>query len=278
MAEQAITQEQLFLPLIEFIADHGGEIDRESDELLDALADRLGLNQQERTRTTEGGRAQWRSTVEYCRQKLIDNYGAIDKSSERGIWRLSEAGWRILRDPPPEMIEGFEEWKVDRENSRPDDSAPPPERPSGNFRERLEQMSETLRTTTIESLRLLRNQAMARAIKEEYHYRCQLCDSVQPECPEIPMERGRRFVEAHHIQGLAEVAARAEHGQLDDSEYVNLTSYHNIVVVCPYHHGLLHHHHPPLSFDRAQLAFVTDDRSIEIRVVTRRSPHLEFDE
>ena len=65
---------------------------------------------------------------------------------------------------------------------------------------------------------------------------------------------------------------------MDDSEYVNLTSYHNIVVVCPYHHVLLHHHHPPLSFDRERLTFVTDDLSSEIPVVTRLIPHLEFDE
>ena len=43
MAEQAITQEQLFLPLLHFMADHGGEIDRQKDDLLNALADRLGL-------------------------------------------------------------------------------------------------------------------------------------------------------------------------------------------------------------------------------------------
>ena len=42
MAEQAISQEQLFLPLLHFIADHGGEIGRQEDNLFDALADRLG--------------------------------------------------------------------------------------------------------------------------------------------------------------------------------------------------------------------------------------------
>lgn len=42
MAEQAITQEQLFLPLLHFIADHGGEIDRQADNLLDALPDPHG--------------------------------------------------------------------------------------------------------------------------------------------------------------------------------------------------------------------------------------------
>ena len=55
MAEQAITQEQLFLPLLHFIADHGGEIGRQEDNLLDALADRLGLTHEERRRETGGG-------------------------------------------------------------------------------------------------------------------------------------------------------------------------------------------------------------------------------
>jgi len=55
MAEQAITQEQLFLPLLHYIADHGGEIDRQNDNLLDSLADRLGLTDEERQRETREG-------------------------------------------------------------------------------------------------------------------------------------------------------------------------------------------------------------------------------
>lgn len=273
MAEQAITQEQLFLPLLQFIADHGGVIEREADHLLEDLADRLGLSAEERTRQTGGRRHQWRSTVEWSREKLIEIYDALERG-ERGVWSLSEEGWRLLRDPPAKWIEEYEAWKKERSDSRPADSEPPPERPSGSFRTRLEQIQETLEHTVVETLRLARNQALARAIKEEYDYECQMCDPAQPQCPKIPTAEGRSYVEAHHIEGLPEVAARAEHGQLDESEYVNLTSYHNVLVVCPYHHMLIHHHEPPLQFDEEHLVFRADDGSVEIPILVRHEPHL----
>ncbi len=120
MAEQAITQEQLFLPLLHFIADHGGEIDRQEDHLLNALADRLGLTDEERNRETEGGgRNQWRSTVEYSRAKLLDRYEAIARGSPQGIWRLTDLGWTMVKYPPPEMQESFDEWREARQARSP---------------------------------------------------------------------------------------------------------------------------------------------------------------
>ncbi len=273
MTYAAITQEELFLPLVRFIADRGGEIDRQRDELLDALADRLGLTGEERNRTTDQGRDQWRSTVEWSRYKLIEGYEAIEQG-ETGIWRLSPEGWRLAEHPPTEWLQAFEEWKKNRTEARPDDAPAPPDRPSGFFKQRLEQMRESLEMELHEALRRKRNGALARAIKEEYDYRCQFCDPRDPECPRIPIGNGQYYVEAHHIEGLAEVSARAEHGQVDDSEYQNLTSYHNVVVVCPYHHRLLHHHHPPFEFDPEEMLFYDDEATIvEIRV--RHRPHLE---
>ncbi len=273
MAEATITQEELFLPLLRFIADHGGEIDRQRDKLLDALADRLGLTQEERNRETEGGREQWRSTVEWSREKLIELHDAIERG-ETGVWRLSPEGGRLLEEPPVEWIEAFEHWRRNRGEIRPEDAPDPPERPSGFFEERLEQMRESLALDIHEALRVSRNGALARALKEEYDYRCQLCDPRNPDCPEIQMGGGRRYVEVHHIEGLAEVLARAEHGQLEDSEYQNLTSYHNVLVVCPYHHRLLHHFEEPFTFDRRDMTFRADDgTTLPVRV--RHQPHLE---
>ncbi len=274
MAEQAITQEKLFLPLLRFIADHGGEIDRQRDNLLDALADRLGLTQEERERTTEGGdKNQWRSTVEFSREKLVDLHDAIEKG-ERGIWQLSTEGWRLTEDPPAEWMESFDAWREERKELRPDDAPDPPERPSGLFEERLEQMRESLEVEVHETLRLARNSALVRALKEEYDYRCQLCDPEDPDCSPIPMEDGRHYVEVHHIEGLAEVAARAEHGQVEDTEYQNLTSYHNVIVICPYHHRLLHHHVPSFVFDRDDMCFWVEDGSDLIPIAIRHEPHL----
>jgi hypothetical protein len=108
MAEQAITQEQLFLPLLWFIADRGGSIDRQADNLLEALADEIGLSTEERERETAGGRDQWRSTVENSRRKLVGR--GLIATGEWGIWRLTDEGLRQAGNPPAEMVEQFEEW------------------------------------------------------------------------------------------------------------------------------------------------------------------------
>lgn len=276
MAEQAITQEQLFLPLLHFIADHGGEIDRQKDDLLDALADRLGLTDQERNRVTEGGkRNQWRSTVEFSRAKLLDQFEAIERGSPHGIWCLTELGWAMVTHPQPEMLQDFREWREKRQAEKPQDAPLPPFRPSGRAATRLENMSQGLTREITEVLRVKRNGELARALREEYKFRCQLCGPCQFDCPRIPMADGRYYVEVHHLEGLAEVVARHENGQLSDSEYVNLTSWHNVVVVCPYHHMLIHHHDPPFEFVRDELAFSTADGGTVLKIVRRLEPHLE---
>ncbi len=276
MAEQAITQEQLFLPLLHFIADHGGEIDRQEDHLLDALADRLGLTDEERNRETEGGgRNQWRSTVEYSRAKLLDDYEAIAKGP-RGIWRLTDRGWTMVKYPPRNMQESFDEWREARQAQRPEDAPLPPFRPSGRTTTRLENMSQGLTREIGAVLCVKRNGELARALREEYEYRCQLCHRHRLDCPRIPMTDGRYYVEVHHLEALAELVARYEHGQLSDSEYANLTSWHNIIVVCSYHHMLIHHHDPPFEFVRDEFAFRTADGGIALKIVRRLEPHLEI--
>lgn len=273
MVEQAITQEELHLPLLNFIADHGGEIDRQEDDLLDALAERLGLTAEERQRTTESGRNQWRSTVEWSRYKLIERHSALDEDSKDGVWRLSDRGWSIVRNPPSHLRRQFEAWREDRTKNRPEGAPEPPERPSGYFEYRLDQMQENAQPQVRERLRLRRNRALADALKQEYDYCCQLCHSDEPDCPVIPMKNGRNYVEVHHIMGLAEIVAAEGEGQLEESEYQNLTSYHNVIVVCPYHHILLHHRDPPLEFDSENFRFVADDKVIPL--VHRHPPHLE---
>ena len=114
MAEAAISQEQLFVPLLWFMADRSGQIDRQADDLLGALADDLALTQEERERETAHGRDQWRSTVENCRRKLVAR-GLIETGTEHGIWRLAEEGLRQAEDPPPEMIDKFDGWLANRD-------------------------------------------------------------------------------------------------------------------------------------------------------------------
>ena len=89
------------------------------------------------------------------------------------------------------------------------------------------------------------------------------------------MADGQYYVEVHHLEGLAEIATRHEHGQLSDSEYVNLTSWHNVIVVCPYHHMLIHRHHPPIEFVRGELVFRTADGATAFPIVERVESHLE---
>ncbi len=90
------------------------------------------------------------------------------------------------------------------------------------------------------------------------------------------MADGRYYVEVHHLEGLAELLARYEHGQLSDSEYANLTSWHNVIVVYSYHHMLIHHHDPPFEFVRDEFAFRTADGGTALKIVRRLEPHLEI--
>jgi hypothetical protein len=271
--EQVITQEELFLPLLQFIADHGGEVHRDRDDILDGLADRLGLTQEERNRTTDGGRHQWRSTLEYSRLKLIEKYGAIG-TGRRSVWPLTDEGWRLARQPTQEMQDSFAAWQRRRRGYRPASAPPPPLKPVGGFQTRLGQLEEALIRRVVSKLAIARNRALVDALKDEYNYRCQLCKPSRPDAPPIPTGDGKWYVEVHHLAGLAEIAARAEHGEMPETEYQNLTSYHNVIVVCPYHHRLIHHHVPVVRFDRDTLKFVTEKGKTIAEVTLRRDPHL----
>ena len=272
MASQAITQEQLFLPLLQFIADHGGKIHRKHDDVMTALADRLGITTEERDRSTDGGRNQWMSTVENCRRKLAAR-GMI-LGGESSVWPLSDKGWEYVAEPPDEWIARFDDWREQRGASLAGQGGSSPEKPSGHFEERMEQFDESLGARSDAALRPLRNRALVEALKEEYGYGCQLCDSSDPECPKISTGQGRYYVEVHHLKGLAEVGKRAILGQLDEDEYENLTSYHNVVVVCPYHHRLLHHRVPSFEFHPERLSFVDEDGE-EMHLEKRKGRHLK---
>jgi len=115
MTKQAITQEELFVPLLWFIADRDGEIERQRDKPFEALADELALTDEERDRKTEKtGRDQWTSIVENCRRKLVAR-GLIAAGTPPGVWRLSEEGRRQAENPPQDMIEKLEGWLATRD-------------------------------------------------------------------------------------------------------------------------------------------------------------------
>ena len=79
-----------------------------------------------------------------------------------------------------------------------------------------------------------RNRGLVKVLKELYGGQCQLCGNNSM-IPTILNKEGGPYVEVHHINEIS--TAKSE----DDIEQID--SYHNAIVVCPFHHALLHHHH-----------------------------------
>ncbi len=114
MPRQAITQEELYLPLLRFVAERGGAVNRQDDDLLWTLGWELRLTREEFNRTTDLGRWQWKATVEYCRQKLIDYWDALEERGPTGEWRLTSKGRRLVKDPPDYMLKRWHRWLATR--------------------------------------------------------------------------------------------------------------------------------------------------------------------
>jgi 5-methylcytosine-specific restriction protein A len=73
---------------------------------------------------------------------------------------------------------------------------------------------------------------LARALKDLYHYRCQICET------DFKPKYDRPFSETHHIKALAESGR-------DVSK--------NLLVLCPNHHRIVHATHA--TFDRSELRY-----------------------
>jgi predicted restriction endonuclease len=70
----------------------------------------------------------------------------------------------------------------------------------------------------IEIIRIIRDTAKSKELKQRYNYLCQVCSKPLP-------TRDGFYSEVHHLQPLG-----ADHKGVDDEE--------NMIVVCPNHHAL----------------------------------------
>jgi hypothetical protein len=89
-------------------------VNRQDDDLLWTLGWELRLTREEFNRTTDLGRWQWKATVEYCRQKLIDYWDALEERGPAGEWRLTAIGRRLVKQPPDYMLKRWHRWLATR--------------------------------------------------------------------------------------------------------------------------------------------------------------------
>jgi len=111
--------------------------------------------------------------------------------------------------------------------------------------------------------RRARSRQLAEELKTLYDFRCQLCGG---DMPRIDMGGGRYYVEVHHLQGLAEAGSYPNDDQ--EASSLDLDSFLNVIVLCPFHHRLLHFYRSPITFDRKSCGFRSKDGSLTIQVAT----------
>jgi restriction endonuclease Mrr len=86
-------------PLLLFIYFHGGEdYQIHADDSYEPLADLFGLSPQERKMTRHDRNpddyrteSDWHNRLQFARRDLV-NYGYLDNTVKRGIWKLSKSG------------------------------------------------------------------------------------------------------------------------------------------------------------------------------------------
>ncbi|APC40832.1 hypothetical protein [Clostridium estertheticum] len=113
-----------------------------------------------------------------------------------------------------------------------------------------------------------RNATLSDKLKKLYSRRCQICstEDIGLKIPIIEDEKGKRYVEMHHIQNLSEEVC-------DD---LSLDTYKNGIVLCCYHHKYVHKHlggFKELVKDRNNLFYLRSVKGKLLRIYTNY--HLE---
>ena len=95
-------QSAIEIPLLVALASKGGAaIPR---DLYASIGAQVGLSEEEQQERMDNGAIRWWNAVQWARQKLVVR-GEID-GSERGVWKITEAGRRRLSgDTNPALIE-----------------------------------------------------------------------------------------------------------------------------------------------------------------------------
>jgi len=171
---------ELVNPLLAFIYLHGGEqYQIRSNESYDPLADYFGLPEEDRIKTRDevfgDGKNEkaWSNRVQWAR-KSINDYGYLDRSAPRSIWKLSTTGIEAAK----KLISKYEFFNPEPEDTTESVDIEPPER---------------IETTVY---RILRDTPLARQLKELHKNECQICGKT------IKISNSKNYSEAHHIKPL----------------------------------------------------------------------------
>ncbi|MFA5903597.1 MAG: winged helix-turn-helix domain-containing protein [Desulfobacula sp.] len=167
-------------PLLVYIYLNGGDsFQIKADDSYGPLADYFGLPEEDRMKTRDevfgDGKKEkaWNNRVQWARKSLND-YGYLDGTAGRGVWKLSESGITSAE----KISSKFEFLNPSPlKTSIAIDIEPP---------ERIE--------TTI--YRILRDTPLARQLKELHSNICQICGVT------IKISDSKNYSEAHHIKPL----------------------------------------------------------------------------
>ena len=167
-------------PLLALIYLNGGEqYEIQAKDAYEPLADFFGLPEEDRQKTRdeifadgESGKA-WNNRVQWARKSLND-YGYLDRSAPRSVWKLSKTGIEAAR----EIAHIFDFFSPRPKETPLSSDIEPPER----------------KESTV--YRILRDTPLARRLKELHNNRCQICRET------VELSSSKKYSEAHHIKPL----------------------------------------------------------------------------
>lgn len=167
-------------PLLAFIYLNGGErYEIQAKDTYEPLADFFGLPEEDRQKTRDeifgDGKSEkaWSNRVQWARKSLND-YGYIDRSAPRSVWKLSKTGIEAAK----KLVDKFEFFSPSPKETPPSSDIEPPER----------------REHTV--YRILRDTPLARRLKKLHDNNCQLCGET------VQLSNSKKYSEAHHIKPL----------------------------------------------------------------------------
>lgn len=97
----------------------------------------------------------------------------------------------------------------------------------------LKNIEKKYKEVTDNKVRVQRNKQLVKCLKELYQGKCQLCGGNEPQIPIIVKSNGDIYSEVHHITSFSSI-------QSSNDDFIEIDSYKNTIVLCPYHHKLVH--------------------------------------